>query len=221
MGAVKGSSSYLRFIVEGEPPSNFGEIFEQAIEARRFAPLTAESSEDECAGWVPIDAPFDDEMPITRDRFHFGDLLVLAYREDKLSIPRSVLQHHIKKKLDALEEQGEELNKQIIKAVELATLAELRQKVLPRPRVLDLIWDYPRQEVRIFGRGPMATERATAIFERTFALRLVQASYATRAFSLDLSMRARSVLENLGPENLFDDLQPITEHRLTPDTEED
>lgn len=221
MGALKGNSSYLRFMVDGEPPNRFGDLFEQAIEARRFTPLSAESPEDECAGWVPLDAPFDDEIPITRDRFHFGELLVLGYREDKLSIPRSVLRHQIKKKLEALEETGEKLNKQIVKAVELATLAELRQKVLPRPRVLDLVWDYPRHEVRIFGRGPMATERATALFERTFALRLVQASYATRAFALDLSMRARSVLENLGPESLFDDIQPVVEHRLTVDADEE
>lgn len=206
MGALKGSSTYLRFLVDGEPPANFTSLFEQAVEARRFLPLLPSAPEEESAGWVPIEAPFDDDVPITRDRFHFGDLIALAYREDKISVPKAVVAHRVKKKLEELEQQGERLTKQKISAVELAVMSELRKKVLPKSRVMDVVWDIRRRELRVFGRGPMATERAAACFERTFALRAQLGTWAARAFSLDLSLRARSVLENLAPEHLFDDI---------------
>jgi hypothetical protein len=214
MGALKGTSSYLRFMVDGDPPTNLGESYEQAIEARRFLPLSADSSDDQTGGWVAIEAPYDDDIPILRDRFHFGDHIALAYREDKLAIPKSALVHHVKKRVEALEAAGEEITKQKRRAIELAVVAELRQKVLPKSRVMDVLWDTRRRELRVFGRGPMALERITACFERTFGLRINYASYATRAFALDLSMRARSILENLSPEHVFDDFAPPVDHSL-------
>lgn len=221
MGALRGSSTYLRFFVDGDPPDGMGDLYEQAIEARRFAPLAPDSPDDTSAGWVPIDAPFEDDIPITRDRFWLGEHIALAYREDKIVVPRSVLSHHVKKRCDALEAEGEKLTKPQRKSVELAVLAELRQRLLPRARTLDLIWDPGRREVRVFGRGPMATERCAALFERTFSLRMTYAHYATRAFAMDLSMRARAVLEQLSPEHLFDDLPPPVEHSLLPEKEEE
>lgn len=206
MGALKGSSTYIRFLVDGEPPSGFANLFEQAIEARRFLPLEPGAAEEESSGWVPIDAPFDDDVPITRDRFSFGDLIALGYREDRISLPKALVAHRVKKKLAELEQKGEKLTKQKVRAVELAVAHELRKKVLPKSRVMDVVWDTRRRELRVFGRGPMATERLAAHFERTFALRATLGTYAARAFALDLSLRARSVLENLTPEHLFDDV---------------
>jgi DNA recombination-dependent growth factor C len=202
MGASSGSATYLRFLVEGEPPKDYATKFEQAVEARRFLPLSAAGTDG--MGWVPIDDPFDDELPITRDRFHFGHLIVLAYREDKLSIPRARLNHLVKQRQRKVEEEGKKVTRALTKAIKEAVLSELRQKTMPRSRVMDLMWDLDRREVRIFGRGPMARENATACFERTFGVRAVEATYATRAFAMDLSKRARSVLENIEPDEFFD-----------------
>lgn len=212
MGALSGNATYLRFFVDGEAPAKLGEVFEQAIEARRFTPLLERGEELESGGWVPLEDPFDDELPITRDRFHFGELIALAYREDRYAFPRPLVQRRIKKKLEEILEKGEKVNKAKKKQAELAVIAELKKKTLPRPRVMDLVWDMPRNELRIFGRGPMAIERATACFERTFAVRLQAASWASRAFALDLSLRARSVLEGLAPEFVFDDVAWYVEH---------
>lgn len=206
MGALVGNASYLRFFVDGEPPARMGDVFEQAVEARRFTPLTDKSEENESAGWVPIEDPFDDELPITRERFIFGDLLALAYREDKYALPRPIVKRRVRVKLDELANKGEKITKVKRKQVELAVVAELKRRLLPRPRVIDVVWDTRKRELRIFGKGPMATERALACFERTFAVRAVHATWAGRAFQLDLSLRARSILEQLQPELLFDDI---------------
>jgi hypothetical protein len=205
VGALSGTASYLRFPVDGEPPRSAADVFEQAIEARRFAPLTASSGEQESAGWVPIEDPYDDELPITRDRFYIGDLVALAYREDKWSLPRPIVKQLTKRRIEELIEKGEKMPRTKRKQVELAVIAELRKKSLPRPRVMDVVWDTTQRQLRIFGRGPMATERCVALFERTFAVRVGSPHWASQAFALDLSMRARSVLEQLSPEHIFDD----------------
>lgn len=199
MGALKGSASYLRFFVDGDPPRGFQNRFEKAIEARRFLPLGPDAPETESGGWVPMESPFDDELPITRDLFLFGDLIGLGFREDKVTIPRPLLQHLTSKKVAELEARGDKVTRQTRRTCELAVFAELRARVLPRSRVLDLVWDLGSREVRMFGRGPMATERAAARFEMTFGFALSPADYARRAFSQDLSLRARSVLEGLQP----------------------
>jgi hypothetical protein len=214
MGALSGNSNYLRFGVTGEPPNRMGDIFEQAIEARRFQPLNARSEENESAGWVAIEDPYDDDTPITRDRFAFGDLIALAYREDKFSVPRPLIKQLLKKKLAQLEEKGEKLNRQKRKAAEQAAVAELKKRSLPRPRVMDVVWDLTRSQVRIFGRGAMATERAVACFERTFAVRLGSPHWASRAFELDLSLRARAVLEGLNAGTIFDDALGLPRPRV-------
>ncbi len=206
MGALFGNASYLRYFVDGEPPSKMGDVFEQAIEARRFTPLTDKSEENESSGWVPLEDPFDDELPITRERFVFGDLIALAYREDKFALPRPIVKRRVRLKLDEIANKGEKITKVKRKQVELAVISELKKKILPRPRVIDVVWDTGRRELRIFGKGPMATERAVACFERTFAVNIAHATWAGRAFSLDLSLRARSILEQLTPELLFDDI---------------
>jgi hypothetical protein len=212
VGALSGNASYLRFFVDGEAPEAIGDVFEQAVEARRFTPLVDKGEDLETGGWVPIEDPFDDELPITRDRFHFGDFIALTYREDSFSFPRPLVQRRVKKKLEELAEKGEKVNKGKKKQAELAVLSELKKKMLPRPRVMDVVWDMPRRELRVFGRGPMGKERATACFERTFAVRLQHATWAARAFSLDLSGRARSVLEQLAPEFVFEDVAWHVQH---------
>lgn len=220
MGALKGSCTYLRFLVDGEPPKGFADLFEQAIEARRFLPLSEGAPEEESAGWVPIDAPYDDEASITRERFWLGHLIALAYREDRISLPRPLVQHHVQKRLEELREKGERITRKRRDALELAVVRELRRKALPKSRVVEVVWDYPRRELRVFGRGPIAKERVAAHFERTFALRVTLATYAARAFSLDLSLRARSVLEGLAPKHVFDDVAPRIEETSRATAEE-
>lgn len=219
LGAIGGTASYLRFSVEGEPPPRAADVFEQAIEARRFSPLNANSGENESIGWVPIEDPYDDELPITRDRFYFSDLVALAYREDGWSLPRPIIKQHVKRKVEAILAKGEKVGRPLKKTIELAVIAELRARSIPRPRVVDVVWDTSRHQVRIFGRGPMAAERCVALIERTFAVRLGSPHWASQAFDLDLSMRARDVLEKLSPELLFDDR--LTYQPPPPDDGED
>ena len=197
MGAISGSAGYLRFFVDGEAPNDLGARFEQAIEARRFLPIAPDGTDG--IGWVPMDAPFDDELPITRDRFHFSHLIALGYREDTYSVGKRQLEHLVDRRVIEVEKEGKKVGRALRRAIRDALTIELRKKSLPRTRVVDMIWDLDRAELRVFGRGTIATERCIACFERTFSVRTRQATWPAHAFEADLSERARAILERLEP----------------------
>ena len=209
MGALNGSLSYLRFLVDGELAPNPGTAYEKSLQSRRFVPLTASAESADSAGWVPTEAPFDDERKLTRDLFLFGDLIAITYREDKWAIPRPVLKRETQKRVEKIvaeqKKDPEELGRAFLKAVEQAVLVELKQRTIPRSKLVDVIWDPSRKEARVFGRGTVATERVASLFERTFHVRVDVGSYAARAFALDLGSRASGVLDRLSPGWLFPD----------------
>lgn len=209
MGALKGSLSYLRFLVDGDVAKNAGTTYEKAIEARRFMPLSPTAETNESAGWVPMEAPFDDEMPIGRDSFLFGDLIAVAYREDKYAIPKALLQRHTRRAIEEIvkkeKRDPDSITRAFIKAVEMRVLIELKAQSIPRSKLVDVIWDIPRREIRVFARGTVATERLSSLFERTFQVRVELGSYPARAFALDIGSRAQGVLEKLSPGWLFPD----------------
>jgi hypothetical protein len=202
MGAARGGLSYLRFTVDKDPPPKLVSGFEKAVEARRFMPLKG-GELAESAGWAPIDDPLDDEAPIPRDGFMFTGLIALAYREDKIAIPKALLEHQVRRRMLEIEQSGQRVNRTAKKAIELTVAAELRRKTMPMTRLVDVVWDLRRGELRLFGRGKIATERATALFERTFSVQPRLAHYGVRAFDVDVSLRARAVLEQLAPEPWF------------------
>lgn len=210
MGALKGSASYLRFLVEGEVAKNPGKVYEESVEARRFLPLHADAESLEQAGWVPMESPYADDLPITRDLFLFGDLVAITYREDKYVIPRAMLAKRLDERLKKIAEEEDDGEKKVKsrsfkKAVEAAVLVELKRQTFPRSKLVDVVWDVRRSEVRVFGRGAVAKERCIALFERTFGVRASLAAYAARAFAIDMPERAKGVLEQLKPGPLFPD----------------
>jgi hypothetical protein len=209
MGALNGSLSYVRFLVDGDLPKNPGAALEKSIESRRFTALSPSQDTSESAGWVATEAPFDDGRPLTRDLFLFGDLVVVTYREDKWAVPRPLLKREtakrIQKIVDEEKKDPDSIGKAFIKAVEAAVLVELKQKTFPRTKLVDVVWDTKRREARVFGRGTIVTERVTSLFERTFGARVEVGVYAARAWSLDLGSRAQGVLERLSPGWLFPD----------------
>ncbi len=216
MGALNGSLSYLRLLVDGDLPKNAGDVFEKAIAARRFVPLSPSQEASESGGWVATEAPFDDSRELTRDLFLFGDLVVVTYREDKWAVPRPVLKRETAKRIQKIIEDEKKdpdtIGRAFVKAVEAAVLVELKQKTIPRTKLVDVVWDARRREARVFGRGTVVTERITSLFERTFGARVELGVYAARAWSLDLGTRAQGVLERLSPGWLFPDaLQKIVD----------
>lgn len=209
MGALRGSLSYLRYLVDGDVPDNPGTAWEKSLQSRRFLPLNPQGETLESAGWVPLEAPFDDDTRMSRDLFLFGDIVAVGYREDKYAIPRPLLQRETRKRIEKIvreeKKDPDELSRAFIKAVEATVLVELKARTIPRSKVIDVVWDLARKEVRVFGRGTIVTERLSSLFERTFQMRMELGSYAARAFALDLGSRNQAMLEKLSPGWFFPD----------------
>src|SRR5262249_18322641 len=159
------------------------------IGSRRFMPLKPSGDTMESAGWVPLEAPFDDDVDVTRESFLFGDIIAVTYREDAYRIPRPLLQPETKKRIDKIrtdqKADPKTIGRAFVKAVEAAVLVELKAQTIPRSKLVDVIWDTPTKELRVFGRGTIATERVASLVERTFQVRVELATYAARAFTLD------------------------------------
>lgn len=204
MGVVKGALTYVRFKVEGEVPSNYVGVFEQAIEVRRFVPLHPEGEDNESVGWVPMHRPYADDEPVLNDHFLFGERVVVGYREDAMRFPKAMIKDLVQQKMDVYREKNHvEASNQIRHAAESAVMSEMRSRILPNSKVVDVQWDLSRGEVRFFARGKGICERFVALFEQTFQVRLKQMNFAELALSADLSLRAKSMLETLNPQEIF------------------
>lgn len=196
MAILSGSMTYLRFAVLGTPPNNLIENFERAISIRRFVPLHPEGQDEESAGWVSIQRPYLDEEPVLNDQFLFQERIVLGYREDKISLPKAMLR-------DLIEQRVLEFPDTNRQEIEAAVMSELRRRVLPKSKVVDVLWDLSRCELRLFARGQGLVERFEKLFEQTFQMRIKQLTYPEMALSSQLSLRSKGLLENLNEAVIF------------------
>lgn len=196
MAIFSGSMSYLRFSVIGTVPSNLIDSFEKALSIRRFVPLHPEGLDTEASGWVPLQNPYLDETPILNDQFLFQERVILGYREDRINYPKALLRDLVELRLREFPDKNRQL-------IESAVMSELRQRILPKSKVVDICWDLSRSELRFFARGQGLVERFEKLFEQTFQMRLKQLTYPEIALSSQTSLRSKGLLENLSETVIF------------------
>lgn len=196
MAILSGSISYLRFSVTGNVPNSLVEFFEKSLAIRRFAPLHPEGRDLESSGWVTIQNPYLDDQRILNHQFLYGDLVILGYREDSIKYPKAMLKDLVACRL----QEHPESNR---KAVEDAVMAELRHRLLPRSKVVDVLWDLSKQQVRFFAKGKSLAERFQKLFEQTFQMKIEPLDYAYMAHTAQLSLSDKGSLERLEPQEIF------------------
>lgn len=196
MAILSGSMTYLRFAVVGTLPNNLIENFERALSVRRFVPLHPEGKDSETAGWVSVQNPYLDDDRILNDQFLFQERVVLGYREDKISYPKALLRDLVELRLKEFPDK----NRQV---VESAVISELRQRILPKSKIVEVLWDLSRSELRLFARGQGLVERFEKLFEQTFQMRIKQLSYPEIALASQVSLRSQGLLENLNEAVIF------------------
>ncbi|MDA0712395.1 MAG: hypothetical protein O2897_00185 [bacterium] len=201
MGILSGSSTYLRFKIEGEVPSGYLELFEKSINMRRFVPLHVDGEDTESIGWVSFQKPYDDDAEIFNDNFLFNESIVLGYREDSISYP---MKDWIRKRLEEFQEKNQSVASwQTKKSIEAAVVGELRKRILPKSKVINFAWDISRGELRFFARGKSIADRFISHFEQTFQLKINLISFADLALRTDMSLMDKSLLETLEPQEIF------------------
>ena len=88
MGVLTGSSSYMRFSVEGELPDSFWDFVADRVAAHSFQDID-DSLEEYSIGWVSVANMFDADFSYAS--YAAGDYVVLSLRVDERKVSSAVL----------------------------------------------------------------------------------------------------------------------------------
>jgi recombination associated protein RdgC len=187
VAALRGSLTYARFYVEGDPPDDLRERFMRSIRLRAMRPLEPEDEDLERSGWCKIGEPFVTDLGY-EDVF-FNSFLNLGFRTDRWQIPGSMLRRHVREAEAAyLEKKGRErLSRKEKTELKLLVAKKLRKQTAPQTRSVDLSWSLEERIVRFFGHAAKPAGLMTELFTKTFNLTLVPESPYTLAARIGLS----------------------------------
>lgn len=173
LGAFRGSLTFSKFHVRGDSPRDFRDRFVEAIRMRAFRPLSPDAEIDYGMGWCSVDDPFD--LDLTPQKIFFNDYLNLGFRVDTWRIPAALFKASFREAERRYLEKhgGEKLSRAQKKDLEAVVKAQLRRKVVPAMRVVDLSWHLGDGIVRFFQQSPKQHELMMELFEKTFGLELM------------------------------------------------
>ncbi|HEY8431033.1 MAG TPA: hypothetical protein VIL20_21790 [Sandaracinaceae bacterium] len=172
MGAFRGSITFSKLYVRGELPRGFRDRFVKAIRLSAFRPLDPNEDVDHRVGWVAIDDPFDAEL--TNEKVFFNDYLALGFRLDRWRIPAPLWKAAFRAaERDLLAKRKiEKLSRAQKKELEAVVAAQLRRRLVPAMKVIDVSWSLNEGVVRFFTQSPKQLELMSELFVKTFGLEL-------------------------------------------------
>lgn len=175
MGALSGSISVRRYQVLDPLPADPRAKLARGVRAHAFAPLDPAAEGDRAVGWVSI-ADHDD-ADLRADKLFFvgagGEQLRLALRIDVLKPPPAEVRRQLARRAAALEaERGQPLTRREKAALKEEIVRTLRQRTLPRVRVVDVVWNLDSGRLYLWSQTRSVNELFLDCFARSFALRL-------------------------------------------------
>ncbi|GAB5545908.1 MAG: hypothetical protein RLO52_32020 [Sandaracinaceae bacterium] len=172
MGAFRGSLTYSKFHVRGELPQDFRERFVEAIRLRVFRELDPNEDAEQRSGWCSIEHPFD--LDLTPEKLFFNGYLNLGFRTDTWRIPSALFKASFREaEREYCATNGiEKLSRSQKKNLEAVVVSQLRRKLVPAMKVVDLSWALDEGVVRFFQQSPKVHDQMIELFEKTFELDL-------------------------------------------------
>ncbi len=202
MPALRGSLTYARFFVEGEPPDDLRERYMRAIRLRTLRPLEPDDEALESQGWCKVGEPF--ELELGYEDVFYNEYVNLGFRVDRWVIPGPLLRRKLREAEQAvLAKKGRErLSRREKTELKELVSRKLRRDLVPAMRAADLSWSLEEGVVRFFSLSPRTTAAMTDVFQRTFALKLIPEAPYTLAARLGLSKAEEAAWEALEPLDL-------------------
>ena len=202
MGLLKGSISYAKFYVEGTVPENHQEMFLEALQLRRFVPLTVDGEDEQRVGWSPVSRPLEAEVAFDHNDVFYNAYLNVSLRVDAWRFPGPVFKAafaEAEKKY--LTKKGrDKLTKREKEELKVTVGRKLRHQISPTIRVIDLSWNLAEGTVRFWSQSNKAQEMLFEIWEKTFAgVELVPAGAYTTAERASLSEARLKALTEVEP----------------------
>ena len=194
MGALEGNLTFTTFYVEGEPPADFHQDYLNRLNKYFFEPLTPLGEEERSVGWVPAQDPIATEF--SRDQVFYNQYIVFAMRIDKWALPSPwvkammrkaiadrmpEIQAEADKKASEKRAKGEDDSKFLGKAklsksekakIKLEVTTDLKHKILPAMKTIDVAWNIQECKLRFWSTSPAVCEEFAEMFEETFGLAL-------------------------------------------------
>jgi len=200
MGLLSGSTSYMRFSVEGEVPQPFWDWAAERIAAFSFKDID-DTLDEYSIGWVSVLNMFDAGFEYAS--YTAGDYVVLSMRVDERKVSPAVLKKMVAKEEERIKREKEipRLSRSMKIEIKERVRTQLVRKSVPVPVVYDLCWNLGDSTLLFFTTGKKALALLEDLFKETFGLSLVlQIPYLTAGHLL--KPEAAVELERLKPEVL-------------------
>jgi hypothetical protein len=204
MPALRGSLTYARYFVDGEPPDDFRDAFVRALRLRAMKPLEPDDDTPERSGWCVLGEPF--EIALDYENVFYNSFLNVGFRTDRWVVPGPMLKAKMREAETAyLAKKGRErMSKRERAELKELVLRKLRKNLVPQMRVVDLSWSLEDGIVRFFSLAARPAAAMSDLFTKTFGLRLVPEAPYTLAARLGLGKAEEKAWESLEPTELGD-----------------
>ncbi len=198
MGLLSGSTSFVRYSVDGEVPENFSDFVAERIASFSFRDID-DTFDEYSIGWVSVENMFDTEFAY--DSYMAGDFIVLGLRIDERKVSASVLKKFSMKEEERVkkEKQIPKLNRAHRQEIKENIRLQLVKKAAPVAAVYDLCWNLTDGTLLFFSTNGKVQGVLEDFFKETFDCRLLlQIPYLTAEHLLHGA--ERETLAKLTPE---------------------
>jgi DNA recombination-dependent growth factor C len=202
MSALSGSLSYQRFFVEAKLPRDFVARSHDKILSHALRPLTPNEPDAERSGWCVMGDPLDVELD--RSRIFLDGFLNLGLRTDRWAIPSALFKTRLREAeaAERARKERDRLGRREKAEIKEVVTRELRKKLLPSIRAVDLSWSLEEGIVRFFSHSKKTTGVMLELFQHTFGFQLVPESPFTLGRRLGFSDDEVRAWERLEPTTL-------------------
>jgi recombination associated protein RdgC len=174
MGLVTGSASYVRYVVVGELPDDWEDVYPEVMSEHGFREIDPNGDREVSVGWVRRDDAFEAAWG-PGELFRPGGAMIWRLRIDTLKVPATTLKAHVTRaeQLQMAKLEREKLTRPERTQIKTDIGRQLRRASLPRMQLVDIAWDLSSGEVRLFGTGKSVRAYFVDLFEKTFGVRLL------------------------------------------------
>ena len=173
MGVFSGSMTFKQYLVRDPVPDEWRTSFQKGVERYTFRPLDPASDSERSIGWCSPHFPLD--LDIELSQLIYTDYLVLGMRIDGWSIPSSTLKIYTEAESRRVmaEQHRVNLSRYEIAEIKERVKMDLKRKILPTIKTIEMVWNWRDQVVRFFSSSQKVNLEFVDLFEETFSLRLL------------------------------------------------
>ena len=186
MGFLNASSSFTRFSIVDPVPEQLWADIPDLLKKGALLDID-ELPEMEAKGWTCFDDYLDTQWVTASP--HKGEYLAFTLRIDTRRIPAGVIRTHVtlalkKEKLANLAQGKTYISKERKKEIKEQVTLRLRQRFLPVPAEINVVWSIRKNEVWLASVQNKVIELFMQLFLDTFQLHLQQLTPSALAIQL-------------------------------------